>query len=581
MPESALYPGAADGGNGAGKQGHDHALLGGFTCYSQLRLRDHRPGIGDYELPSGFGPKSDSLKKSILGRRHLPSTTEGCNIGPGDYAIPTTIGTGRATQFGPPIVKTEGEPPAATRETKTPVTSAAPASFPTPKQYSMACYPDTPSYSLYGRLKTEWEAQTGYETPGPAAYNVPGIFDHIRSADGQPPRGIVPGVHLGMRTAIPGGTAGGGVPGPGTYDLRRFGDEVPRKGEPILGHSHRRRKLRECDTPGPGAYDDPTSIGYRATKEKNRLRLTKASTFGGRWQRKAYETAGPGPAAYETAQIKKDLYERHQRHPPRFVRPHPPITKATRGSLDGDRVTDGPLPSDFDYDYRKGKTMLGRWGVPKPQMSLVGPGSYDISAATAPQPSGGRWTAAPFDPASLRQEEAKDANRKQRMANAGGHSGPGAYTVSYDAVDPQLPAARFGAARSAKFASAENGVPGPGHYHLNDALYSNDNGHVFYKGDFHPRSDAGGSLGGGPGAHYNDGTMYSRSINGDGVNNKGFTMGIRYPARATYQYCKPYDETTNINCVYPHELTWETKVNVLPAIKTRTATKTHTTTTTA
>ena len=153
------------------------------------------------------------------------------------------------------------------------------------------------------------------------------------------------------------------------------------------------------------------------------------------------------------------------------------------------------------------------------------------------------------------------------LAEAGRQLGPGSYQAQSRLTEQRAPAAIFGHTTSSKFVSADNGVPGPGHYRSMDdanSLRSSVRGTVFYKGDFHPRGgylrpSADENDGGGPGAHYNDESQYSRSINGDRVCNKGYTMGIRYPARATYQCCPPYDETTNINCVYPDEQTWETQ----------------------
>lgn len=38
----------------------------GFDAFAHLRLRDHRPGNSDYTLQPGFGPLSDSSKRSFL-----------------------------------------------------------------------------------------------------------------------------------------------------------------------------------------------------------------------------------------------------------------------------------------------------------------------------------------------------------------------------------------------------------------------------------------------------------------------------------------------------------------------------------
>ncbi|KAK7198229.1 Sperm-tail PG-rich repeat [Novymonas esmeraldas] len=564
-------------------------MLGGFTNYAHLRLRDHRPGNGEYELPPEFGPNSGSSKRTILARHYVPAGGESCSVGPGAYAVPTTIGSGRATRIAP--LRSAAAVTSVGAGDGAPVPVAA-----DPKQYSMALYPDTPAYSLYGRLKSEWERQSAYASPGPAAYTSPGHFDTLDPEHQRlhPVSGPTPGVHLGLRTTLPGSREQEGVPGPGAYHLVRFGDELPRSREPLVTR-RRHRGGAAAETPGPGAYDDPTSIGYRSDQVRLKRFFAQSSTFGGRWRGREFHTTGPGPAAYNTLSATKRL-EKNQRHAPKFARPHPALdrqsvteaaaTRARAGSPGGTAPPPFPvLPSDFDFDFKKGKTIAGRRHEPlargAPSHSMSGaPGDSPTGERAfweSPLPSGGRFTAAPYDANAhrLAAEKAEtDAARLAQGANA--RPGPGAYNVDHDPTAPRAPASLFGHTLSAKFASAENGVPGPGHYRLAEAASSS--GTVFHKGDFHPRGGGGGgagteSIGVGPGAHYKDDTMYSRSINGDRASNKGYTMGIRYPARATYQHCAPYDETTNINCVYDDERTWEARPSLhLPPVN-RTATR--------
>lgn len=551
-------------------------MIGGFTNYAHLRLRDHRPGNGEYELPPEFGPDSGSSKRSILARNFMPMGGESCSLGPGAYDAQTSIGTGRSARIAPPPSHA-----AAVDATSLPIKAPLPT-VTAPKQYSMALCPDTPAYSLYGRLTSEAVQQNASASPGPAAYNVPGHFDAL-DPDQQrlhPTSGPAPGVHLGTRTALPGERERDGVPGPGTYHLVRFADDLPRSREPLVTRRRRGVGTGATDTPGPGAYDDPTSIGHRAEQTRLRRYFTRSSTFGGRWRGREYHTTGPGPAAYSTLNGDRRL-EKNQRHAPRFVRPHPPLDRrsvaedaATRAKAAGPAapLTFPALPSDFDFNFKKGKTIGARRidGPARPAGTMGGSQPIDTKPSGARQfwesqpPAGGRLTAAPYDPnAHLRAAE-------QAVANAAGSQGdtpgPGAYDVAHDPTARRAPASLFGWTLSAKFASADNGVPGPGHYRT--AVDADNRGAVFYKGDFHPRGVVvGDSIGAGPGAHYNDGTAYSQSINGDRASNKGFTMGIRYPARATYQHCTPYDETTNINCVYDDERTWEVQLPPVPGAK--------------
>ncbi|KPA85903.1 hypothetical protein ABB37_00216 [Leptomonas pyrrhocoris] len=555
-------------------------MIGGFTNYAHLRLRDHRPGNGDYVLPPMFGPGADSSKRSILGRNYMPLSGESCSIGAGMHDVPSTIGTGRATRFASPLPSkaTSSSKGDASRSLGSPAKAEASSLPLEPKQYSMALCPDTPSYSIYSRLKSEWELQSSYASPGPAAYAVPGYFDEFDPAQRQQQSGVAPGVHLGMRTDLLDARTREGVPGPGTYNLVRFGDELPRAHEAVLSRHRRPRGVNSgaSDTPGPGAYDDPSSIGYRAAQIQSKRLFAPNSTFGGRWKKREFHTAGPGPAAYNTLHAAK-LLERNQRHSPKFAATQPELKGRSARALRNrnknvpDASSDSPqplptLPSDFDYNFRKGKSILGKWRVlaEQPRGAAVadtnpnGPGFWE-----SPLPRGGRFTAGPYNPnAAQLAEETAGAELARGLKATHQVPGPGSYQPQSNLTECRAPAAIFGHTSSSKFGNADNGVPGPGHYRTIDD--ARGQGPVFYKGDFHPR---GGDLrpsaeadnGGGPGAHYNDSTLYSCSINGDRTNNKGYTMGIRYPARATYQYCAPYDDTTNINCVYADELTWETK----------------------
>ncbi|KAG5492467.1 hypothetical protein JKF63_01045 [Porcisia hertigi] len=551
-------------------------MLGGFDNYAHLRQRDHRPSLGRYELTPGFGPKSSSSKRSIFSRHYPPIDGESCSVGPGAYVIPTTIGTGRSTRFVPHSSDLSG--PAAKAAVGQSSSERTLPSIINPKQYSMALYPDTPAYSISTRLKSEWEQKSAHASPGPAAYDVPGYFDMLDPKQQQlhQSSGPAPGVHFGIRTVLPEAREKEGVPGPGTYQLERFGDNVPCSRVPLATRSSR----RGCDanTPGPGAYDDPTSIAYCADRVRMRRRFTKSTTFGSRWPGREYHTVGPGPAAYSILTATK-LIERNKRHAPKFLKSkpkldHQSVEEASAARTKRRLVREGvpqifpTLPSEFDFDFRKGKTFGARL-----HESSVQPVPLSMAQTLDTKPSGSRpfWESPPppggrFAPTSL-DSNARAAAEKAK--SGAGHPsvvvnsapGPGAYNVEMGLTVRRAPASLFGRMLSAKSVSAENGVPGPGHYRMVDDADTRNT--IFYKGDFHPRGalGQGGSaaedLGIGPGEHYNDDTMYSRSINGDRIANKGYTMGIRYPARAVYQHCRPYDETTNINCVYDHELTWE------------------------
>ncbi|RNF20158.1 hypothetical protein TcG_03849 [Trypanosoma cruzi] len=69
-------------------------LIGGFTEWAHLRLRDHRPG------PMSYIPvRNDVPERSIL--KKYPARPAEATVGPGEYQIPSTVGECRSTVFGP------------------------------------------------------------------------------------------------------------------------------------------------------------------------------------------------------------------------------------------------------------------------------------------------------------------------------------------------------------------------------------------------------------------------------------------------------------------------------------------------
>ncbi|CAD2214640.1 hypothetical protein AGDE_13357 [Angomonas deanei] len=210
--------------------------------------------------------------------------------------------------------------------------------------------------------------------------------------------------------------------------------------------------------------------------------------------------------------------------------------------------------------------MLGRWKSTDPKSSNVGPGSYN-SHEVRSAPVGGRFAAKPFDPyaATREEQERREEDQKQREAMAVPYT---PYDVNYSQVERHTRGAVMGASHDLHVSANDNGVPGPGHYNPDYRIKEKGGqGTVFYKGDFILRNKQDETLGGGPGDHYNDYTPYSQSIAGDNANQKGYTFGIRYPARGTHQVALGRDASTNINCVYPDELTYETHVKLPPVKK--------------
>lgn len=507
-------------------------MVGGLDSYAQLRLRDHRPGNASYHLPPSIGPGSGSQQRSIL--RKYPDINHSRNpVGPGQYHLPDLTGTGRKPRFGPELERDSNGNVVFPDAQKTPAAGEGEEKkkgpvHPLAKQYSMALYPDTPQYSLYGRLSSDL-AMHSTGPIGPGEYNAPSEFEPATWGVG---KGRSFGVKLDLYQDQ-------GVPGPGTYNVKEIGDELP----PSKEYNPMPRKRRTAyATPGPGSYEDPTTISSRIPTQQ---KLWQRCTFGRKDDQRRQRRVGPGPAEYNIAGMNQFL-DRKRRHAPKFHRPSS-IPRRTRGKHDS-TVNPFPnvtLPSDFDYNYKKGKSMLPRWHDKQVDKTAVGPGDYSTKTALLPL-RGGRFAAAPFNPyAALQNLEA------DRQSPSPGN----AYYPSYSLVEKRLGGSLINPPRS-NGGAPSHPIPGPGHYNYNDeAIHPSGRATVFYKGDFHDRGGGSGGFGPGPGAHYNDESEYSNSIQGN--KKSGKTFGIRFPARATYQYCKQIDETTNVNCIYPDEQTWE------------------------
>lgn len=502
----------------------------GLNDYAQLRLRDHRPGNGNYQLPPSIGPGSGSPQKSIL--RKYPDTDHSRNaVGPGQYNLPDLTGTGRKARFVPDLVRdSNGNTVFPSRE-KTPEKDSSKRKIsmhPLAKQYSMALCPSTPQYSLYSRFSSDL-AKDSTGPIGPGEYQIASEF--------QPSNwGVPKGASFGLKLDL---YHDQGFPGPGTYNTEGIGDALP---FPKEYNPMPPKKRTAYATPGPGTYEDPTTISNRIP---TRTKLWQRCTFGGKDDHRRERRAGPGPAGYNIANMNQFL-ERKQRHAPTFHRscrvPRRPQGKRDSAEKTFPNVT---IPSDFDYDYKKGKSMLPRWHDKPPEKNEAGPGNFSTDVLFAP-PHGGRFAAAPFNPYAMLQ-----SREKEREKPSAGNF----YYPSYKFVEKRTRGGLINPSRS-NGGAPSHPIPGPGHYHYtDDATNSSGRATLFYKGDFHDRGGGSGGFGPGPGAHYNDESEYSASIQGSKRFGKSF--GIRFPARATYQHCKQVDETTNINCIYPDEQTWE------------------------
>ncbi|RNF02309.1 uncharacterized protein Tco025E_08419 [Trypanosoma conorhini] len=497
------------------------ALLGGFTPWAHLRLRDHRPGPMSYPPPG-----NDIPERSIL--RKYPTRSREATVGPGEYQIPTTVGQCRSTVFGPPSGPGSTEAARANVSPKRRQTvgkgkrGGVP---PLPKQYSLALYPDTPAFSIYSKLQDK-PLGSGV---GPGEYAIPSSFDLAGK-----------GPHFGQRTKLL--TTRDIVPGPGAYQVPRFGDDMPKLKEYITSV---RKVHADENGPGPGSYDDPTTIAARLAPPQ--LRLYDGPRFGGRHsQPKSTLFTGPGPAEYgDVSQIMR----KRVRCTPVFRAPIQtvPENKTVRAAVN---FAPGPgiylLPSEFDRDYKKGVSLGARTlREPKPATSAtVGPGSYNLGKP--PMTSNGfRFAAQPYDPLAFADQEESVAE-----SAASADAGPALYYPKLDAVKPYKYKAVAGFGLGQRFMVRNAG--GPLCYDVKPPEPTRST--VFFRGDYRRSRHLHGWADGGPSYEVENDTIADSMRKG-----KGFTFGIRYPARATHQVCKPYDATTNINCEYPDETTWMTK----------------------
>nr|CCC93564.1 conserved hypothetical protein [Trypanosoma congolense IL3000] len=487
-------------------------MVGGFTEWAHLRQRDHRPGPMSYDLPP-----FNAQKRSILGKRHQQAVD--FTVGPGQYKIPSTIGQCRSTVLRPEVVAVDAA------GTDFPRKTTRDSSVSKKKKDRRACdlvnrtyLADAPAFSIYGKLKDPPPVSLA----GPGDYEIPSSF----GISGKGPT-------FGKRTVIP--TSRDVVPGPASYDLPPFGKEKTVRKEIITAIE---RKHKEEPGPGPGSYDDPTTIAARLGQQ--RKSLVDAPTTGSRVLIfSGVSHVGPGPGAY--GDVNRILMKTVKRTP--IMRE--PTIKASKANKEDAADSHLPeeynLPSDFDYSYTKGVSFGARTVIKNSAAvhDRVGPGSYDVVKPLA-SIKGGRFAQHPYDANAAARTS---PNRREASNSVGGSF----YNPNLDAIKPTktycIPG--FGAAR--RFTEPTTS----GSHCYNIRPLSPGRGTVFFRGDYSKRGCVKPQESSQLMYNVKNGTI-SETVE----QNKGFTFGVRYPARATYQVCKPYDETTNINCVYGDELTW-------------------------
>lgn len=631
---------------------------GGFDAYAHLRLRDTRPGPGYYNSP--LPPSSSSSQRTILSRVKEAKGFVSA-AGPGEYDLPSTIGTGRAARLPPHAddLPSDEETDAVTRKPRSRVVD--------PKQNSMALCPDTPSFSIYGRLAQDLWVESTFPNAGPGSYDLPREFGAVkplgsgRGGSGRttrPSPSAVKGKTIGLKTKVLGAWLDSGAPGPGTYDVRRFGDTLDSQRAGAGGNEGGSFLLdkKECSLggtgprwargadgsrvggPGPGDYEDPTSIAARCRcdedvgAEKGGLLPSRAAalrslnangTFSSRSHKGGYclmesTVLSPGPAAHCVDKDAEVLAKYATKQAPRFMPIRfPPVEELMRrgrrgggkaaagsSSSSGDagvgagrrrrrrrhpsKRPDARISSDFDFDFRKGFSFLGRWHdrvppkLPKNRFDLEEEARADRFVTRGPH---ALLASHPYSPLNTAMDKERAREREEfyvvtecRCDSTTGlreiTPGPGSYNVRYDAVERRNKGVVLLEAVDRPHASD---ATGPRHYAPKYNLVHRDDGTrgpTFYKGDFRMHGQVEECLPGrqresekkkdvhgawpDPAVYYNDDTVYARSIHGDAMGGeKGYRFGIRYPARAIHQVAPPKDALTNTNCAYSDERLWE------------------------
>jgi hypothetical protein len=412
----------------------------GLTDFATLKVSDHLtyPGPGSYSLPGCFGPKSTGRHVSILQRSGLEVLPQN-EVGPGRYDIKSTVGEGPKISMSPraePVV-----PKKVKRKGKIPEL---------PKQFCMATDPVSPRYSLYGKPRDTSKADA---VPGPGTYGLSSTLDKHAAP-------------LGLRTEINFADREE-KPGPGTYDVERFGDKVP-DAKTVSGPKPPSHNANA--NPGPGAYDDPTTISAR--NHVGRKSLSFEPTFGGRRFPPTATADAPGPGTYR-------LPEDNSHGVSISLRP------VKTGELESIYPKPGPgeynVPTSFDT--KKGITISQHLQKSSVKTAVPGPGAYDLQATTFVGELNKSSKGVRFD-----GSKAFDSSFVPNPPAVDGKPGPGAY----DARFPDT--ARV---KGFTFNSREHkGVdlfgdlahaPGPGTYNVKSPQKV---GTTFYKGAFSvPQND--------------------------------------------------------------------------------------------
>lgn len=422
------------------------------------------PGPGQYAMKSCFDSKNGPTIKGRHEPKQPKSTGGG---GPIDKdklpAVPTSIGEGPKYSLYGPHKKSA---------TTTSETSLGPK-YRT-DQKDMATNPTTPRFSL-GRKPAALKAETD-RSPGPIYEVKSTIGTRGVTFGGRPNHGAADTVSYG--------------PGPGGYDVPRFGDRVPK---PHPQPVHHEVTQKPAEVPGPGEYVvDHYSIAAKTTpRDKGAVTV---GTMGGRNFPPDAINSGPGPGAYtddpESIAARASSKKRG-------------VTILTRYTeyTDMDDIYPRPAPGDYDVPTTfvtkgpgggKGFSFGSRRPEQKALTKVPGPGEYDMSQYSFADQATRSSKGIKFNADKKFQDGVKvNSARQAKPAEDTGDGSPrtarapkppqAASLPDYTRVQPRAPA--FTISGRHRTAEPDTTGPGPGSYDM-FKYEPKSNGVTFYRGAF-------------------------------------------------------------------------------------------------
>lgn len=444
----------------------------GLADFATVKKRDAEsfPGPGQYALKSTFGDTSGRVP--TFKHRHKDSPRTGSTnekVGPGSYKVAAPFGADA------PKFSLSGPHSANGGFGATSQTDLGPAY--SPRQYNMAESPSTPRFSIAARHATG--AKPDASGPGPASIVLPSTLSKN-------------GVTLGVKceSSLAPKTDN---PGPGNYDVPRFGDKPPIPRTAVESHGVAAEHAAKPN-PGPGAYNvNQHTIEAKVTPRQHEANR-KQPLFGSKARPPDAAPCGaPGPAAYD---IPSDFSPSSARAKGKSIgQRHVPSSE-----LDSIYPKPGPaeykLPSPFENTKNKGFSLSSRIPELKPRVQVPGPGAYSavqysFAEELIKSPRGVKFNANhKFNDGSAISPRVP---RSDTQAPGPGHYEP-------KPIVPRPPAFTMTPRdnRGDIFADTTN-APGPGAY--NPVPPSNSAGFTFYKGYFAPPQAPSGSAPAGPGAY--------------------------------------------------------------------------------